>query len=306
MNYKGWLRAIFPVFFLVLINAIAVLGQGRREKIPFRLTEYNNIAIKAVLNGRDTVDLMLHTAASDMTLTKTGSANLATVTFEGAIDSVQSWGGNSNTSAVSPHNTLQIGPYTWSDLTILQNENSGQHTDGKFGIYLFHNKVLEFDFNKKVLIVRDKLPGKVKRYSKFALTAENDELYIEAICQIEKNAYPNRYLIHSGYAGAVLLDDEFAQANYIGQQIPIIGERKLTDAFGNVLTTKKGLMPAFFIGKFELTNVPVGFFESASGMQNISIIGGDVLKRFNWFIDADRKFIYLKTNKLFKSDFNNH
>lgn len=302
-----YIQLILTVFLFTGIHTLVAYGQARpsvkKEKIPFRLTEYNNIVIKALLNGRDTVDLMLHTAASDMTLTKSGSARLVTVKFEGAADSVQSWGGNSNTSAVSLHNTLQIGSSSWSDMTIFQNENSGQYTDGKFGINIFSNKVLEFDFRKKVLIIRDKLPRKVKSYEQFALRSEYDQLYIQAICQIENNTYENSYLIHSGYAGTIMLDDHFAQSNHIGQQIPIVGEKKLTDSFGNVLHTKNGIMPAFLIGKFQLTNIPAGFFEGATVMQSTSILGGDVLKRFNWIIDAERKYIYLKKNALFDTPF---
>jgi hypothetical protein len=44
--------------------------------------------------------------------------------------------------------------------------------------------------------------------------------------------------------------------------------------------------------------VPVSFFEGALGRQKVSVMGGDFLKRFNIVIDADRAFIYLKTNGL--------
>ena len=49
----------------------------------------------------------------------------------------------------------------------------------------------------------------------------------------------------------------------------------------------------------------VGFFEGAIGIQKMSILGGDILKRFNIIIDAERKFIYLKTNKFTKVSYKN-
>jgi hypothetical protein len=100
-----------------------------------------------------------------------------------------------------------------------------------------------------------------------------------------------------------LLDDKFVRENNIGQQIIITGEKKLQDAYGNVLITKRGNLPMFIMGKLQLVNVPVGFFEGAIGRQQISIIGGDILKRFNWIIDAKREYIYLKPNNLFKTKF---
>jgi predicted aspartyl protease len=63
-------------------------------------------------------------------------------------------------------------------------------------------------------------------------------------------------------------------------------------------SAKKGLLPKFTIGSVEFTDVPVSFFEGALGRQKVSVMGGDFLKRFNIVIDADRAFIYLKTNGL--------
>ncbi len=137
------------------------------------------------------------------------------------------------------------------------------------------------------------------------MLARSDELFIKAVCQTAKDSFGNEFLLHSGYSGAVLLDDNFVSDNKIGQQITITGEKKLQDAYGNVLTTRKGILPLFKIGKQQLANVPVGFFEGAIGTQKISIIGGDILKRFNWVIDAKRTYIYLKPNNLFKTPFSN-
>ena len=47
-----------------------------------------------------------------------------------------------------------------------------------------------------------------------------------------------------------------------------------------------------------LTDVPVGFFEGKIGQQQISIIGADVIKRFNMIIDSNREYIYLEENQL--------
>jgi len=39
------------------------------------------------------------------------------------------------------------------------------------------------------------------------------------------------------------------------------------------------------------------------GRQKMSILGGDVIKRFNIIIDAKRNYIYLKKNKLSKQPY---
>ena len=38
------------------------------DTIPFQLTEHNNLSVPAILNDQDTLQLMLHTAASGLTV----------------------------------------------------------------------------------------------------------------------------------------------------------------------------------------------------------------------------------------------
>ena len=304
------LLQILGLFFLTLTNTSAQklthsANTKAKYSIPFHLTEYNNIVIIGVLNSRDTVNLMLHTASSDVTLTEEAFVRSKTVKLDGTVDGVKSWGGGANSSDFSVGNLLAMADLSWQDIKIWKDKNSGQQTDGKFGLNLFENKIIEFDFNKGVLIVENKIPRKAKKYDKLPLLSTNNGMYIKAICQIDSDAFENSFLIHTGYGGNILLDDNFANQNKIGQRIEITGERILKDAFDNDVVTKKGTLPLFRLGKQQLVNAPIGFFEGAIGRQKLSLIGGDLFKRFNWIIDAEGKSIYLKPNKLFSTKFSN-
>ncbi len=296
---------LLAFFFMAVPAQIKPINTKDKYSIPFHLTSYNNILITSVLNNQDTVNLMLHTATSDVTITEEALAKLKNIKFDGTVDSVKSWGGNGNSSDFSKNNSLKIANMSWDSVTIWKDKNSGQESAGKFGLNLFENKILALDFDKHLLTITTKFPSGIKAYQKFQLIKKNDNLFIQATCETSKDTFANNFLIHSGYLGDVLLDDKFVSENNLAQQIPITGEKKLKDAFGNVLTTKRGILPSFKIGKFLLANVPVGFFEGAIGRQKISIIGGDILKRFNWIIDAKREYIYLKPNNLFKTNFAN-
>lgn len=275
------------------------LSTFAQEKIviPFTLTKYNNLSIKAVLNQKDTVQLMFHTAANAVTLTEEALQKITSLKFD-RTDSIKSWGGSENTSRFSKNNELQIGSLKWSNTPIWENKNSGQYTDGKFGLDLFENKIIELDFDKQVLVIHHELPSKTKSYEKLKLTFENDMIFVEAKSIIGKSSYTNKFLIHSGYAGAVLYDDQFTADNKIDEQLEVTDVRLLKDSFGNTLKTKKAILPNLAIRNIQLNNVSVGFFEGAIGRQKMSIIGGDVLKRLNLVIDAKREFIYFKPSKL--------
>lgn len=270
---------------------------GTAYAIPFEITEHNNLAVQAILNGTDTVKLMLHTATSDVTLTEEAINKLKSLRFSGT-DTVTSWGGGGNAARFSPGNSLQIGDLRWNNISIWENKNSGRGTDGKFGTDLFKDRVVEIDFDKKRMIVHANLPRKARKYEQLKLTYENDFMFIEATCETGKGTVSNKLLLHSGYSGAMLLDDKFVADHQLGGILKITGEKELKDSYGNILKTKKVILPALVIGKQKLSDVPAGFFEGAIGRQKMSIMGFDILKRFNLIIDAQRTYIYLKPNGL--------
>ena len=281
----------------VLICLIAGKAVAQTVQIPFELTNYNNIAIKTVLNKKDTVKLMFHLAASSVTLTEEALQKVNSIKFE-RTDSVSSWGGNGNTSRFSKSNELQMESLVWKNTPIWENKNSGQNTGGKFGLELFKDKIVAIDFEKKIITISEELPKNVNRYHKLKIDYKDDMMFVAANCEVEGIDVGNKFLIHSGYAGSILFDDQFSNVNKLSEKLKITSEKQLKDSYGNVLKTKKAVLPKFTLGSFHLKNIPVGFFDGAIGRQKMSVIGGDILKRFHIVIDAKREFIYLKPNKL--------
>ncbi|HXB07056.1 MAG TPA: hypothetical protein VNW04_08070 [Puia sp.] len=274
---------------------------ARASTIPFKLTKYNNLSVQGVVNKKDTVHLMFHTAESGLTLTQEAAKRMSSLRFVGA-DTVHSWGGN-GVSQYSKNNSLQIGDLLWDSLLIWVDQNSGQYTDGKFGPDLFAGKIIEINFDDGLIILHPALPSGIGAWQKLKLQAEPGSLYIEATCELNGVAVPNRFLLHSGYAGALLLDDRFVADNHLDSLLKVVGVKELKDSYGHVVKTKKVLLPAFRIGGEELANVPAGFFEGSIGRQKKSVLGGDILKRFNWIIDAKREFIYMRPNHLQSSPY---
>lgn len=296
--YRGLLMGM-----LLSVSQI-LMGQETRpiqtkalmDTIPFKLTSHNNISIAAILGGIDTLDLMFHTAASSVNLTSQAVKKMKSIHWDRQVD-IGSWGGRANVR-YSKNNSIAIGNLSWDSVAVWEVENSGPETGGKFGLNLFEAYCVEIDFSNNLLILHESLPGKAEAYEKMKLFTADSELFIQGTSTIAGVAYTHQFLIHSGYGGALLFDDQFAAASKIGEQIAILEEKELRDSFGNVLTIKKGSLPTFTIGNIALSDVPVGFFEGKIGQQHKSVMGGDLLKRFNLIIDANREFIYLKPNQL--------
>lgn len=264
--------------------------------IPFTLTEFNNISIPATINGTDSVNLMFHTANGGVCLTKDAMQRITSVSMDQSA-TVNSWGGKT-TGRFSENNSLQIGDLSWDEVSITEDEHSGRLTDGKFGPNMFGDKVVEIDFDQSVLKIHPSLPAIDEGYEKLDLVVQGSMMFVEGQMEIGDSTCRNKFLVHSGFGGTALLDDEFVSTNNVADELETISESELRDSFGNVLKTKKVSLPSLSIGGTKFSSVPVGIFDGAIRQQKMSVLGGDILKRFNIIIDAQNAAIYLKPNSL--------
>lgn len=266
------------------------------DTIPFVLTDRNNIYVSAIINQKDTVKLMFHTDASFVGVTEAASANLTTLDFA-APEKAGSWGGG-GTTRLSRNNTVQIGSFTKENQFIFEGKHSGIGTDGKFGANFFGDKVLEINYDQNQLIVHNTLPKIDTSYQKMPLLFKRSSMFLMGNSKVTAKQIPHHFLIHSGYSGTILYDDQFADTQGLSTQLKTISESELRDSFDNILKTKKSILPQFTIGGTAFKDLPVGFFAGSIKRQKRSVIGGDLLKRFNIILDLQRAYIYLKPNAL--------
>lgn len=274
------------------------------DTIPFILAEANNILVQAIVNQLDTVNLMLHSAAgSYVSFIEDATAKMTTLNFDKKYEGAKSWGGSSGSFRVSDNNTMQIGKFKWNGLQMSEGKLSGHGTDGKFGINLFDNKVVEIRFDEHIIIVHSFLPDIESGYEKCNLICKQDFLFLEGTSTLGEEELKNEFLIHTGYSGAVLFDDKFASENSMSDKLEVTDGKELKDSQGNVLKTKKGFVPDFKIGDIQMEEVPVSFFEGAIGRQKMSVIGTKILKKFNVIFDLQNAHLYMRPNSFFEIAF---
>ena len=269
----------------------AAQAGNRPISIPFTLTDQNNLVVSVALNDTDTLNLMLHTAASDVTLTEDAVRKTKSIKFT-ETSKMKSWGGESD-SRFSKGNQVRIGQLQRNNITVWENKNSGKDTDGKFGLDLFQNRIVEIDFDQRRIVLHEKLPRKAGKYERLKIENQNGQLLVQGNCLIDRKSYSNKFLLHSGYSGGILLDDAFAANAGVDGKIQITEESSLKDSFGNTIKVKKGILPEFALGKARISNVPTGFFSGAIGAQKMSVLGGEVLKQFNLIFDIANNDLYI-------------
>lgn len=288
---------------LILAAAFACSSpvvDGEATRIPFRLTKWNNVSVPSTINENYALNLMFHTAVSDVSIVTETLDKLSEIALDEKAD-VTTWGGTSK-SRFGKGLRLAFGSLTLENATVFESARSGHQTDGKFGPSQLDCKFIEINFDRSVILLHPKLPKRSGEWKVIHLQVDGDMLSIDANLEVGEQVIEQRFCLHSGYSGFALLDDEFVSKHTQLAELEILEENELTDSAGNVIKTKKASIPKFSIDEFEFERTPVSFFEGALGRQRISLLGGDFLKRFNLLFDLENGQVYLKKSQHFGCD----
>lgn len=256
--------------------------------IPFRLTKYNNMLIKTVVNERDSLDLMFQVAMDDGAISPEATAKVKGIVFDN--------------DGHSTSNKVQIVGQSWKDIPFINNQYSGQESDGKIGMLLFKNKVLEINYDSAELVRHEVMPS-IEGYVAMPVKHRNGAMFIDVVSEIAGESYTHPFYLQSGYAGAMLYDDIFSEKNVLSEKLVTISEKELKNSTGKSVITKTAEVNKVNISGFELNNVAVGYFVGELKNQPFSLFGADMMKRFNWIINADRTMAWIKPSKHYKEEF---
>ena len=288
--------------FLLTILTITSFGQNVVKEIPFRLTKYNNILVPVIINQKDTVQLMLHTGSDYVTIIEDSYKKMKSIAISDTLNNVTSWAGYSDMK-MSQNNVIKIGNDTFNKIPIFIDKQSGHESDGKIGLKFFEGKYLEINFDENKLYVYDKAPSKLKKYTKLNSRYSQETLYVKAFPFIDKKPIETEFMIHTGFSGALMISDDFAKEYKLLEKFEIIGESKLSDAAGNVILSKKSILPDFELANQTFKNVPMSFFDSTIKIQHKNIMGGDLIKRFNLILNPEKDILYAKKSKYYKDEY---
>ncbi|MBY0066876.1 MULTISPECIES: hypothetical protein [Empedobacter] len=293
-------KIIFSLLFTII--SIVIFGQNIVKEIPFRLTKYNNILVPVIINQKDTVQLMLHTGSDYITIIEDSYKKMKSISISDTLNNVTSWAGYSDMK-MSQSNVIKFGNEEFSKIPIFIDKQSGHESDGKIGLKFFEGKYFEINFDENKLYVYDKAPTKLKKYTKLNSRYSQETLYIKAFPFIDKKPIETEFMIHTGFSGALMISDDFVKEYKLLEKFEIIGESKLNDAAGNVILSKKSILPNFELANQTFKNVPMSFFDSTIKIQHKNIMGGDLIKRFNLILNPEKDILYVKKSKYYKDEY---
>ncbi|MDV7695437.1 hypothetical protein N6B72_00755 [Chryseobacterium soli] len=275
------------------ISLLCILSAGfftitAQEKIPFRMTKHNNIIIKTLVNDKDSLDLMFQIAMEDASISPERQRKADHIIFD--------------KDDMSKNNTVKIGKLTKKNVLFSNNELTGHEADGKIGTGLFAGKAFKIDYDHNEFVSYDQLPD-VKGYQAIPLLLQNGQLFIAGDNVIDGKQHEAYFLLQSGYSGGLLYSNQFSDEKDLEKKLKVTGEKTLRNSSGQSVTTKNGILPFFKLGTLVLKDVSAGFFTGNLKTQRANYFGADVIRRFIWIIDADRKTAYIKPSQYFSAPY---
>lgn len=263
------------------------------DTIPFLLSSHNNILVPVIFNNADTLQLMFHSSFTGVSVTRDGLKHCTTLRAdeEGVA---HGWGGDAN-SAVSRSNALRIGDRTWDSVLVTIDEQSGQGSDGKFGWDLFRGCVLEINYDRNELVLHASLPALREDLAVFPFEERDGSLYVQATVTLGDSSITDRFMFHTGYGGTCILGTGFVGSKGKTIALDTLDVKKLSDAYGNVLVNVTTHTPSLMFGGHAFKDLRIQVMDRRSQFAD-SVLGNDVLRRFNVWLDFREHRLYLKPN----------
>lgn len=285
-------RNLIIALTFLSINVFAQKETILHDSIPLKINEQNTISIKAVFNETDTLILNFDTGTTELILTNNVLKNKI----------------KTSPTLYNTLYNLKIGNTNYKT-KVYDAELTGHGTDGRFGWDLFKGKIVELNYDQNLMVIHSTLPKYVensRKFSKLKFEFFKDIFFVAS--EIKQNNVVNKdfFLFDTGYQRTAMLDNDLLiQGKFPAEKMEVIKKAIMRGAKGNEIPVITANLKLLKIGNFNLKNVPVQQITANKPLKdkNIHILGNEVLKRFNTFLDFQNNVVYLKPNQLFNDKY---
>ena len=261
------------------------------DTLSFNLGDNDKVYLKGTINGSQPLDILFDLGAGG-TIIKKSSVEKVKMEFDKTIALTNSDGNHQVPS--SSKNLLEMGNLVWDSIPIAVADNMTRREDLIVGNSLFKNKILEIDYNKKILVVHDTLPALYASYSQHNVILDGSTVpFIEGSISFGNKTQKGWMMLDLGAYTSILNSRDVPTTN-----------KMLEEAKKMIGLNNKAFSPILNIGNYEFS----GFNYSTQKLNGEGfhlILGNDLLKRFNLILDNRNGYLYLKTNSLIHESYRN-
>ena len=323
-NLATFKHILFMKNYLTLLLSFLFFGEvqsqfqweSKKEAIiiPFELIhntmivdmKFNGTSLKMIMDTGASKNLIFSIPENDSLVIN--EADRITVSGVGTNEAIEGY--------LSKNNKLKIKEYTTDDFEAIFVTNHDMSIVNKLGIPVngiigntfFKNHLVEIDYERNKIIIyknKDKQLKKIKRkYDNLNIEIIGNKPYVFLQTKIENKNYKLKLLFDTGLGdGLWLFENDTIQcnSNYFND---FLGR-----GFGGDIDGKKSRVSEVIIENNILKNALVAypekiFFEQKRTFKDRNgSLGGEIIKRFNWFLDYENQMFYFKKNNLFDLPF---
>ncbi|MEI2273773.1 retropepsin-like domain-containing protein [Sphingobacterium sp. ML3W] len=254
------------------------------DTIPFFMKN-SRLYFKGNLNGYKNLTIMFDLGAGITCLSEQSPAKAA-VKFDGHI-SVQNTDGTNNEPSAST-NSLEIGGLRWDKVPLVQIRNLADGEDMIIGNSLFRDKIIEVDYEKKIMILSDHINKNLQGYQVHYVDYFQHRPRFEVNIKVGERDYPFHFLFDTGRDGSMLIGDDFTNRYHLWSKYHSLfsfGRKKII------------VIPELKIGSQVFKNIVTNTNNPDYPNAKQSLLGNKILNQFNFILDNRSGKIYLKANK---------
>lgn len=273
------------------------------DTIPF-VIRHGRIHVTASVNGSKPLHLMFDTGASIACLRPSAIKKGAKVAFDGTA--LNSAFGGTATEKLSKDNRIEVAGLTWEHEALLSLEKQrGDSSDGILGYNVFEDKVVEIDYDRNLLLVRDSLPADLSGYARLPMRFDDGLSSIEATFNTGQKPDSGWFIIDTGATATLQVRQDFAKEHGLYDTMKKVGSSVSRGVGRKSVRNAIVRLPELGFGGFVLRNVPIHLEKATkeASVSSGSLLGMDVLKRFNTVLDYPGNVAYLKPNAHFEARF---
>jgi hypothetical protein len=284
------------------------------SRFPFHQYYGGVVVIRAKLKGiPDTLQFILDTGSAGISLDTNTCVRLGIPLIP--TDKIVRGVGGSKKVAFAMNHTLQMPGLEVDSLNFHVNDYElisqvyGLQVDGIMGYSILSRYTIYIDYDTEMISV----------YTKGNLTYPRGGLLlhpsltlipiVSAELRNGKGLWNNRYYFDTGAGMCLLLSKQFVQDSTILSSRK--RQRKVIETEAQGLGGKMSMdittIQEFKLGTFTFRNVPVYLFDDVSNITAYPFLGGmvgnDLLRRFNLFLNYGKKEIYMVPNSHYRDPF---
>lgn len=289
------LAIVLITFLTSILNA--------QHTIPFKLGDDNRIYINGIINESDTLNLVFDLGANITVLNKTRiKENNINIKFDSVVSN-DGTNGSSN-EEISFNNQVILGNQVFSTIDILGiSYPENEALDGVIGWNFFKESKVKINYERNELVIFHKLPKIPQDYNKRKIKFINNLPYVKTVVYKGNKKVKIWAMLDTGYNASLLVYYPEVFKHNLLDQYPLFGEGISHGTDGRIAKSDFVALPKINLGGFEIYNMPVLLTKTKFESVIPALLGGNVLKRFNFVLDFKKKHVYIKTNEHINSEF---